>query len=118
MKKYEAIETFLIDFLRKEVQKAGFSKVILGISGGIDSAVVAVLAQKAFGADFLALFLPATTSSKTNLNDAKHLCDTFGIRHELIPIGGLVDGYFTPEKKSIKTSHWKLRCTHAYVCFI
>jgi len=102
VKKYEAIETFLIDFLRKEVYKAGFSKVVLGISGGIDSAVVAILAQKAFGSHFLALFLPATTSSKTNLEHAKHLCDTFEIRHELIPIGGLVDGYFTPEKEASK----------------
>jgi len=102
VKKYEAIETYLIDFLSKEVHKAGFSKVLLGMSGGIDSAVVAVLAQKAFGENFLALFLPATTSSKINLDDAKHLCDTFGIRNELIPIGGLVDGYFTPEKEASK----------------
>jgi len=102
VKKYKALETFLIDFLRNEVSKTGFSKALLGISGGVDSAVVAILAQKAFGKDFLALFLPATTSSKTNLDDAKHLCDTFGIRHELIPIGGLVDGYFTPEKEASK----------------
>ncbi len=102
MKKYKAIETFLIDFLRHEVHKAGFKKVLLGISGGIDSAVVAVLAQKAFGENFLALFLPSTTSSKINLDDAKVLCDTFGIRHELIPIGGLVDGYFTPDKEASK----------------
>ncbi|MDD3344262.1 MAG: NAD+ synthase [Sulfurospirillaceae bacterium] len=95
MTKYEKIEKFLISFLQKEVHKAGLSKAIMGISGGIDSAVVAILAQKAFGeSSFLGLFLPATTSSPNSLNDAQTLCQKFNIKTEKAPIGELVDTYF------------------------
>ncbi|MBN2832037.1 MAG: NAD(+) synthetase, partial [Campylobacterales bacterium] len=61
--RYELLEKHLVAFLQQEVQKAGFSKVILGISGGIDSAVVAILAKKAFHENFLGLMLPSSTSS-------------------------------------------------------
>jgi len=99
--KYEKIETFLVKFLYEHVHRAGFSKVVLGISGGIDSAVVAVLAQKAFGSEnFLGLFLPASTSSGANLNDARAFCEAFSIRTEMIPIGPLVDTYFATKDAS------------------
>lgn len=94
MRDYQKIETFLLHFLHEEVEKAGFSKVVLGISGGIDSAVVAVLAQKAFGENFLGLILPASTSSKESFSDATSLCEKFNIRIEKIPVGPLVDTYF------------------------
>ncbi len=101
MNKYDKIEKFLVQFLYDEVQKAGFSKVVLGISGGIDSAVVAILAQKAFGPNhFLGLLLPATTSSKASLNDALILCEAFGIVTQTIPIGPLVDTYFSDKEAS------------------
>lgn len=102
MHKYEKIETFLIHFLQTEVHKAGFSKAILGISGGVDSAVVAVLAQKAFGNNFLGLMLPASTSSNASLSDATALCEKFNIRVEKIPIGPLVDAYFNDKKEASK----------------
>ena len=95
MSKYEAIEKFLIHFLQDEVRKAGLTKAVMGISGGVDSAVVAVLAQKAFGnTSFLGLFLPASTSSASSLKDAQSLCDKFNIRTENAPIGNLTDTYF------------------------
>ena len=101
MNTYDRLETFLIQFLDEEVRKAGFSKAVLGISGGIDSAVVAVLAQKTFGVEnFLGLLLPASTSSGASLNDAKALCEAFGIRNETIPIGPLVDTYFSNKEAS------------------
>ena len=43
-------EKILVDFLREETEKIGFKKVVLGLSGGIDSAIVAYLAERAFGA--------------------------------------------------------------------
>lgn len=102
MNKYQQIETFLIRFLQDEVRKAGFSKAILGISGGVDSAVVAVLAHKAFGDSFLGLMLPATTSSQASLEHAAELCQKFGIKTEKIPIGPLVDTYFHDKQEASK----------------
>lgn len=102
MNTYQQIETFLIRFLQDEVRKAGFSKAILGISGGVDSAVVAVLAHKAFGENFLGLLLPASTSSQASLEHANELCQKFGIKTEKIPIGPLVDTYFHDKKEASK----------------
>ena len=102
MSKYQKLEMFLIQFLRDEVKKAGFEKAILGISGGVDSAVVAVLAQKAFGENFLGLILPASTSSRASFDDASSLCQKFNIRVEKIPIGPLVDTYFSDKKEASK----------------
>jgi NAD+ synthase len=100
--KYEKIEKFLIRFLQGEVNKAGFSKAVLGISGGVDSAVVAVLAQKAFGGNFLGLMLPSSTSSNASFADASALCEKFNISVEKISIGSLVDTYFQDKKEASK----------------
>lgn len=100
MSKYALIESFLIKFLKEEVQKAGFSKAVLGISGGVDSAVVATLAKKAFGGNFLGLMLPSSTSHKASFEDAQALCEKFNIQTEKISIGSLVDTYFKDKNAS------------------
>lgn len=100
MNKYQAIETFLIKFLREEVQNAGFAKAVLGISGGIDSAVVASLAKKAFGEHFLGLMLPSSTSHKASFEDARALCEKFDVQTEKISVGSLVDAYFEGKNAS------------------
>lgn len=102
MNTYASLENYLITFLQQEVKKAGFSKVIVGISGGVDSAVVAVLAQKAFQENFLGLMLPSSTSSHASLEHAKELCEKFAIRVETIPIGTLAESYFTQEPNASK----------------
>ena len=100
MSKYALIESFLIKFLKEEVQKAGFSKAVLGISGGVDSAVVATLAKKALGENFLGLMLPSSTSHKASFEDAHTLCKKFNIQTEKISIGSLVDTYFKDKNAS------------------
>lgn len=100
MSKYALIESFLIKFLKEEVQKAGFSKAVLGISGGVDSAVVATLAKKALGENFLGLMLPSSTSHKASFEDAQTLCEKFNIQTEKISIGSLVDTYFKDKNAS------------------
>lgn len=91
--KQAEIEAFLINFLRKEVQQAGFSKVVLGLSGGIDSAVVALLAKRAFGENMLCMIMPSSTSNPQSLKDAKALCLKHDLPHEVMPIGHLIDNY-------------------------
>jgi NAD+ synthase len=99
LKKYELIETFLIKFLQNEVHKTGLKHTLLGLSGGIDSAVVAVLAHKAFGKNFQGIMLPSSFSSKSSLEDANELCNKFGIEHQSIYIGDLVNSYFQDKEK-------------------
>ena len=79
MKKYEQIALFLQDFLDNEVRKTGINRVVLGLSGGIDSAVVAVLAKKVFDSDLLCVKMPSHYSSASSLSDADELCSDFGI---------------------------------------
>ena len=87
------IEKSLIEFLRDEVFKTGVKNSVVGLSGGLDSAIVSVLAQKAFGNNFLAIMMPTQSSSKNSLDDALELIKKFNIRNELIPIGEYIDVY-------------------------
>jgi len=73
--------------VRDYVRKCGFKSVILGLSGGIDSALVAVLAADALGAEnVLGVAMPARYSSAGSLNDAEALAKNLGIRYEVLPI--------------------------------
>ncbi|MDD3324602.1 MAG: NAD+ synthase [Sulfurospirillaceae bacterium] len=98
MKKYNLIETFLVKFLQEEVFKTGLKRAVVGISGGIDSAVVSVLAQKAFGDSFLGVMMPSSYSSQNSLDDALSLCQKFNIKYEKISIAELVSSYFMDKK--------------------
>jgi NAD+ synthetase len=73
--------------IRDYVHKCGFKSVIVGLSGGIDSALVAVLAAEALGADqVLGVSMPARYSSAGSLSDAEALAKNLGIRYEVLPI--------------------------------
>ena len=100
MEKYALIETFLTKFLYNEVTKTGLNHVVVGISGGIDSAVVAVLAKKAFPNSLHGVMMPSHASSQSSLDDAKELCEAFDIHYEIAPIGDLVESYFQNKKAS------------------
>ncbi|HEX4139904.1 MAG TPA: NAD+ synthase [Candidatus Methylacidiphilales bacterium] len=73
--------------VRDYVAKCGFKSVVLGLSGGIDSALVAVIAAEALGADKVwGVSLPSRYSSEGSLNDAAHLAKNLGIRYDVLPI--------------------------------
>ncbi len=73
--------------IRDYVRKCGFKSVIIGLSGGIDSALVAVLAADALGAEnVLGVAMPARYSSSGSLTDAELLAKNLGIRYEVFPI--------------------------------
>lgn len=108
-KKYERISYFLSQFLQQEVKKTGLSKVVVGLSGGLDSAVVAVLAQKVFGNDLLTVKMPSHYSSQSSLNDADELCETFDIKNELHPITDLLQAYPTEGMSSLRIGNLSAR---------
>ena len=73
--------------IRDYVRKCGFKSVLLGLSGGIDSALIAVLAAEALGAEnVLGVAMPARYSSSGSLTDAELLAKNLGIRYEVLPI--------------------------------
>lgn len=110
VKKYDLIKQFLIKFLQNEVYKTGLKNAIIGLSGGIDSAVVAVLAKEAFKDNFHAIMLPSSYSSTSSLDDANELCAKFNIQNESIFIGDLVDSYFKDiEKTNLRVGNFSAR---------
>ena len=93
MSRYKEITDFLVRFLHDEVTKTGLRSAVVGLSGGIDSAVVAVLAQKAFGERLLCVKMPSHYSSKSSLEDADELCEKFSLRNETISIEPMLKAY-------------------------
>jgi NAD+ synthase len=78
--------------LRDYVHKNGFKQVVLGLSGGIDSAVVAAMAVDAFGKDNVhCIMLPYRYTSEDSLRDAKDCAERLGVRYDVVSIGSPVD---------------------------
>lgn len=89
-----AIWSALVMGVRDYVRKCGFSKIVLGLSGGIDSALVAAIAAAAVGADqVLGVLMPSPYSSEHSITDALELAKNIGIRTETLPIGSLMQQY-------------------------
>jgi NAD+ synthase (glutamine-hydrolysing) len=87
LEKIALIHDALVMGIRDYFSKMGFSKVILGLSGGIDSAVTLVLAAKALGSENVrAVLLPSRFSSEHSIHDAVQLAENLNISHETIPI--------------------------------
>ena len=87
---YRALVTGTRDYVRK----CGFKKVLVGLSGGIDSAVVAAIAVEALGAEnVLGVSMPGPYSSEGSRTDAKALCNNLGIEFVSIPITQVFESY-------------------------
>jgi NAD+ synthase len=82
-------------FVRAQLRQAGFDRAVVGLSGGIDSALVAFLVAEAIGADrLLCVLLPYRASSPASRADAEDVVRRLGCASELVEITRLVDGYF------------------------
>ena len=82
-------------FIRGQLEQAGFERAVLGLSGGIDSALVAYLVAEAIGAErLLAVLMPYRTSSPSSRADAESVVADLGCASELVEITAMVDGYF------------------------
>jgi NAD+ synthetase len=90
------VERWLIRFLRDEMARRSMQRVVVGLSGGVDSAVTTYLAARALGADnVLAVRLPYRTSSEASLEHAQLVITALGIPSKTIDISAAVDGYLS-----------------------
>ncbi len=96
---YKLVKEFILDFIKEETISNSFERGILGLSGGVDSALVAYLAAEALGRkNVKALLLPYKTTSPDSLTDAMLVVKDIGIPYEKIDITKIADPYFNEEK--------------------
>jgi NAD+ synthase len=85
-------------FIRGQLRQAGFERAVLGLSGGIDSALVAYLTAEAIGADkVLCVLMPYRTSSPASRADAEEVVRRLGTASEVVDISPMVDAFFAGE---------------------
>jgi len=85
-------------FIRGQLRQAGFDKVVLGLSGGIDSGLVAFLVAEAIGADrLLCVLMPYRTSADASRVDAEEVVRRLGAASELVEISPMVDAFFVSD---------------------
>ena len=94
----ELVARICESFIKDELSKAGFSRVVVGLSGGIDSAVACYLAVRALGpSNVWAILMPYKTSSPESLADALEIVHRLGVQGEMVEITSMVDGYFASQ---------------------
>jgi len=103
----------LVEFVRTEIQRAGFKHAIVGLSGGVDSALSTFLAAEALGPEnVLVLRMPYQTSSPESLQHAQLVIDATGVQGKTIPITDMVDAYLkhVPEANALRKGNIMARC--------
>jgi NAD+ synthase len=89
------VRDLLVGFVRNEVRKVGFERVVVGLSGGVDSALSAAIACAALGpANVLPVLMPYRTSSSASEADARAVCAHLGLTPTLVDISPQIDAYF------------------------
>jgi NAD+ synthase len=109
------LERYLVEFLRDEVvRRRKMSKAVVGLSGGVDSAVTTYLAAKAFGPENVHVIrMPYKISSSASLDHAQLAIDDLGLPAQTIEITGMVDGYVQqtdPEMSGHRIGNICARC--------
>ena len=102
----------IADFIRSQLRQAGFDRLVLGLSGGIDSALVAYLVAESIGAEhLLAVLLPYRASSAASREDAETVVGLLGCRSELVDITPMVDSYFDsdPDASQLRRGNFMAR---------
>lgn len=90
---WEIAKNKLIDFLNKELEKSKQKGLIVGLSGGLDSAIVAVLCKEAVKENLKCVIMPTHYSSDQSLKDALSLCKKFDLSYEIVDIAPLLKPY-------------------------
>jgi NAD+ synthase len=90
----------IAEFIRGQLRQAGFERAVLGLSGGIDSALVAYLVAEAIGAErLLCVLMPYRTSSPASRTDAEEVVRRLGCASELVEISAMVDAFFGDDER-------------------
>lgn len=88
----ELTEEVIVEFIRQKVEESGSSGVVIGLSGGVDSAVTSRLCEEALGPDaVLNIFMPSSTTPLRDRRDAEDFCSHFGMRLKTVDIQPAVD---------------------------
>jgi len=91
----ETVRKVLVGFLENEVRKAGFERLIVGLSGGVDSSLAAYLAAQALGPQNVwAVLMPYRTSNPESAAHAALVVEALGIQHLTVNISPMIDAYF------------------------
>ena len=91
----ELVRKILVGFIQNEVRKVGFERDVLGLSGGVDSSLVATLAAEALGPkNVLGVIMPYRTSNPKSMSDALQVVRQLGIEHLEVDITPQIDAYF------------------------
>ncbi len=90
----QAVADYLVEWIREQVKQAGVRGVVFGLSGGIDSAVTALLAKKAFPDDCMALILPCASELQDRI-DSQALAEEFSISHRVIDLDNVYHAFLT-----------------------
>jgi NAD+ synthase len=99
-------------FIRGQLHQAGFERALIGLSGGIDSALSAYLTAEAIGPDkLLCVLMPYRTSSPESVSDAQEAVRMLGCASEVVEITAMVDGYFSsdPEASRLRRGNFMAR---------
>jgi NAD+ synthase len=102
----------ITEFIRGQLRQAGFERLVLGLSGGIDSALVAYLSAAAIGPErLLCVLMPYRTSSEASLVDARSVVDALGCTSEVVDISPMVDAYFAadPDASPLRRGNYMAR---------
>ena len=92
---YGVVERILTDFIAREVRRVGLDRVVVGLSGGVDSAVSAALAARALGpANVLAVMMPYKASSPESLADARTVAKSLKVETLVVEITEQIDAYY------------------------
>jgi NAD+ synthase len=108
-------------FIQGQLRQAGFDRLVLGLSGGIDSALVAYLVAEAMGPEaLLCVLMPYRTSSPASRSDAEAVVADLGCSSEVVDISPMVDGYFEvaagadgPEASALRRGNFMARARMA-----
>jgi NAD+ synthase len=109
----DLVRDLLTRFTRSEITRTGLTRAVIGISGGIDSALVAYLAVEALGKEnVLGVRMPYKTSSQDSLDHAMLVIESLDIPHKTIPITEMADGLIEkfPEMSNMRKGNIMARC--------
>lgn len=91
----------LTGFVRDEIRRTGLGRAIIGLSGGVDSALSTYLAVRALGAaNVHVVLMPYQTSSKESVDDAMAVVRDLGVWYEIMPVTGAADAFFEESERS------------------